>query len=184
DPAELARRLRRRSRRRLDRRPQPGDPLAAAEVHRHGPHPRRGDREPDRHLGALPVARPLFRHRFPAGDLLSAAFRPNDDRAPRGARISATPAQRGRDMNLSGRIRHAGGPRRALAWTLLLSAGAAGCDGLLDVELPGSITEGSLYDPSQAAVLVTSAIADIECGFSDFIATNGSGAEETFVRVT
>lgn len=87
-------------------------------------------------------------------------------------------------MNLSGRIRHAGGPRRALAWTLLLSAGAAGCDGLLDVELPGSITEGSLYDPSQAAVLVTSAIADIECGFSDFIATNGSGAEETFVRVT
>jgi starch-binding outer membrane protein, SusD/RagB family len=88
-------------------------------------------------------------------------------------------------MTWIGQGRRADASRRALALTMFVATGAlAGCDGLLDVELPGSITEDALYDPSQAAVLVTSAIADIECGYSDFLATNGSGAEETFVRVT
>jgi len=60
----------------------------------------------------------------------------------------------------------------------------AGCDSLLEVELPGSITEDSLNDPSQATVLVSSAIADIECAYSDLAATDAAGNEDVFFRVT
>src|SRR5690606_17821877 len=40
------------------------------------------------------------------------------------------------------------------------------------------------YDPSQAATLVNSAIADVECAYSAFIASNASGNEDVFLRTT
>lgn len=82
------------------------------------------------------------------------------------------------------RLRRARSVRHTGLLATALFVGMAGCDSLLDVELPGSITENDLYDPGQAPVLVTSAIADIECGYSDLIATNTSGNEDVFVRVT
>jgi hypothetical protein len=59
---------------------------------------------------------------------------------------------------------------------------AAACDGLLDVELPGSITEDATFVPAQATLLVNSAIADIECSLSDFTAFEAAGFEDNTTR--
>ena len=48
---------------------------------------------------------------------------------------------------------------------LVLSSAA--CEGLLDVDLPGSLTEDALRDPALSEVLVTSAVGDFECGLVD-----------------
>lgn len=77
--------------------------------------------------------------------------------------------------------------RRSVRWPmavlLALVAGAlAGCDGFLDVELPGQITEEGTFQPTQAEVLVNSAIADLECSMSDFIASNAAGSEDVSSR--
>lgn len=74
-------------------------------------------------------------------------------------------------------------------WTLGLSlaffvGAAAACDGLLDVELPGQITEEELGQPGQAPLLVNSAIADIECAYSEFTASSGAGYDDVMLRVT
>jgi hypothetical protein len=66
----------------------------------------------------------------------------------------------------------------------LLVGFVAGCDGILEVDLPGQIVEGALFEPAQAAILVNSAIGDIECAYSEFIATDASGFEDVFARVT
>jgi len=44
----------------------------------------------------------------------------------------------------------------------------AGCDGLLDVDLPGQMEEAGLNDPGLAETLVLGAQADFECGFAYF----------------
>ncbi len=59
----------------------------------------------------------------------------------------------------------------------------AGCDGILDVELPGQLTEADLLRPEMAPMMVNSAIADYECGFSEFVASIG-GLEDTFWEST
>lgn len=75
--------------------------------------------------------------------------------------------------------------RRALALTTALTVGIlGGCEGLLDVERPGSITDEDLFQPDQAAVLVASATSDIECAVSEFIATTGAGSEDALMRTT
>ncbi|MQA88750.1 MAG: hypothetical protein GEU90_00750 [Gemmatimonas sp.] len=53
----------------------------------------------------------------------------------------------------------------------------AGCDGLLDVELPSQLTDQALNDPNSAADQVNSAIAHFECGYSTFAYWIG-GAED------
>ena len=45
-------------------------------------------------------------------------------------------------------------------WTL------AGCESLLEVELPGSVQESDLNDPALAETLLLGATSDFECGFS------------------
>jgi len=60
----------------------------------------------------------------------------------------------------------------------------AGCDNLLDVELPGQITEDATFTPDQAGILVGSAIAEIECSFSDFMATTEAGFSDVYARNT
>jgi starch-binding outer membrane protein, SusD/RagB family len=47
---------------------------------------------------------------------------------------------------------------------MLVSIG--GCEGLLDVKMPGNVTEGDLFIPQSAAMLIDAAIADFECSFS------------------
>jgi hypothetical protein len=56
-------------------------------------------------------------------------------------------------------------------------AGLGACDSLLEVELPGNLTEDDLYQPESAEILVNSAIADFECAYSMYSAVM-SGAED------
>lgn len=75
------------------------------------------------------------------------------------------------------------GGRWVVFLALAFSTGfLAGCDDILDVELPGQITSEETFDPGQADVLVLSAIADIECALSDYVAMNGAGNADAFHR--
>lgn len=65
---------------------------------------------------------------------------------------------------------------------MALCVAAAGCDELLEVELPGQVTEEATFVPSQARLLVNSAIADIECALSDFTAFEAAGYEDIITR--
>jgi hypothetical protein len=88
-------------------------------------------------------------------------------------------------MILHAQARGAARRRRTLALSMVLTVGVlGGCDGILAVELPGSITDDALFQPAQAPVLIASAIADIECAFSDFVATTGGGSEDVLGRTT
>jgi hypothetical protein len=59
----------------------------------------------------------------------------------------------------------------------LIALPIAGCENLLEVDLPGSLTEEALRDPALAEVLVNSAVGDFECGFVDMWYP-GQGFEE------
>jgi len=63
-----------------------------------------------------------------------------------------------------------------------LGVTAAACDGLLEVELPGSITSDATFVPAQATLLANSAIADIECALSDFTAFEAAGYDDNTTR--
>lgn len=69
---------------------------------------------------------------------------------------------------------------RAFRWLLavLLAAGlmigTTACDDLLEVDLPGDVTETQLDDPALAEILVNSVIADFECAYNNY--TFGSAA--------
>jgi hypothetical protein len=74
---------------------------------------------------------------------------------------------------------------RALSFGLALSVGVlSGCDGLLDVDLPGQIVESAVFQPSQAPILVASAIGNFECAWSEYVASTASGNEDVYLRVT
>ena len=57
----------------------------------------------------------------------------------------------------------------ALAPLMGLALGACDLDSLIDVDLPGQVTEGALNNPALAETLVLSAQADFECGLVDYI---------------
>ena len=76
---------------------------------------------------------------------------------------------------------HAGKVGR-VALVLSVAATVAACDELLEVELPGQATEEGTFVPNQAALLVNSAIADIECAYSDFTAFEAAGYEDVASR--
>lgn len=57
--------------------------------------------------------------------------------------------------------------RAILGLTLLLTTA---CKGILDVELPGKVTEESLNSPLNAAVLTNGAILDFECAWANYVA--------------
>lgn len=56
--------------------------------------------------------------------------------------------------------------RATLVATLLLAG--VGCDSLLEVDLPGQLTDADLNDPTLAGTLVLSAQSAFECGFTAF----------------
>src|SRR5690606_40718788 len=51
------------------------------------------------------------------------------------------------------------------AW---LVGGLTACESLLEVELPGSVTEDALDDPALAEILVNSVVADFECAYNNY----------------
>ena len=69
----------------------------------------------------------------------------------------------------------------------LAAVGAAlslgGCSDLLDVEVPGNLTEPDLFTPESAQIIVNSLIADFECSYSMMSAT-ASGYEDTTWRTS
>jgi hypothetical protein len=58
----------------------------------------------------------------------------------------------------------------------------AGCDSLLDVELPGTVTDDALESPRSAEVLVVSVIAQTECAYSRLVSGNAAGNEDVFIQ--
>ena len=71
-------------------------------------------------------------------------------------------------------------------WTrvmaVALCVAATACGDLLEVELPGQVTEDATFVPSQATLLVNSVIADMECALSDFTAFHAAGYEDAATR--
>lgn len=70
--------------------------------------------------------------------------------------------------------------RRGLGFAvgLLFLVGVSGCDGLLDVTLPGNVQESDLENPALAQTLVTSALGQFECAYTNYIASVGVLASE------
>lgn len=60
-------------------------------------------------------------------------------------------------------------------------AAVAGCDQLLEVELPDAVTSDVLNDPGTAALQVNSVMAGFECAYSSF-ALDAAGYEDNFQR--
>jgi len=66
---------------------------------------------------------------------------------------------------------------------LVLAVGAAGCDSLLEVDLPAAVTSDALDNASSAPILVNAVMAQFECGYSSFL-MDASGYEDNFQMVT
>jgi hypothetical protein len=73
--------------------------------------------------------------------------------------------------------------RRALATLLLLTTGLVGCESVLEVELPGNMTEEDLLKVESAETMVNSVIADFECSYSMFTVLTAS-MEDAWWRAT
>src|SRR5690606_34399009 len=58
--------------------------------------------------------------------------------------------------------------------------GLAGCEGLLDVELPGQLVEEDVFTEDNALLLVNSAVGDFECAYSMMSAVLTTAGEETW----
>ena len=56
----------------------------------------------------------------------------------------------------------------------------AACESLLEVEVPGNLTETDLFLPASAPILINSLIADFECSFSMFSADVSGNEEATW----
>lgn len=63
-----------------------------------------------------------------------------------------------------------------LTGTLLL--GATACGSLLDVDLPGQVTDEQLNDPALATTMVVSALGEFECALNALVPTNAFLAGE------
>jgi hypothetical protein len=66
---------------------------------------------------------------------------------------------------------------------LVLAVGAAGCDSLLEVDLPAAVTSDALDNAGSAPILVNAVMAQFECGYSSFL-MDASGYEDNFQMVS
>ena len=64
-------------------------------------------------------------------------------------------------------------PRAAALSVLSLAVFSVGCDTLLEVESPAAVDAEFLEQPENVGLLVTSAIADFECAFGEYVAAGG-----------
>ncbi|MCH2463471.1 MAG: hypothetical protein MK335_09570, partial [Gemmatimonadetes bacterium] len=78
-------------------------------------------------------------------------------------------------------ISQSGKWRVAPAMTLALAVLLTGCEDLLQVDLPSTITTDALDNPDIAEVIVNSAITAVECAYSRFIVGNPTGMEDAMV---
>jgi len=80
---------------------------------------------------------------------------------------------------MDNRLRGSSTPRALrLMTTLLVASVLAGCDSLLRVDLPGTVTEDDLDAPALASTLVLSAIADLECAWNQYTAGTSLHSDE------
>jgi starch-binding outer membrane protein, SusD/RagB family len=78
------------------------------------------------------------------------------------------------------RNRTRGGTWGALAMGLLLTVFLVGCDGLLDVDLPGAVEEEDLQGADMADILARGAQGDFECMFRNYVWITGLWADEFY----
>src|SRR5690606_38174476 len=69
------------------------------------------------------------------------------------------------------------------AMGIVAVAALAGCDSLLEVDLPDAVTESALELPSTAGTQVNSVMAAFECSYSGFT-LNAAGYEDNFQRTS
>ncbi len=84
-------------------------------------------------------------------------------------------------MNSIGRQTTAG--RWGIAAAMVLALGAAGCDSLLEVDLPAAVTSDAVDNPEVLPILVNAVMAQFECGYSSFL-MDAAGQEDNFQMVT
>lgn len=72
---------------------------------------------------------------------------------------------------------------RGVATILFAALALSACENILEVELPGNLTEDDLLQPSSAETMVNSAIADFECSYSMFTVLTAA-MEDTWWRAT
>lgn len=70
--------------------------------------------------------------------------------------------------------------RAVLGAALVATAALAACDtdSLLEVDLPGRVSEDALNDPRLAGTLVNSVIADVECSWDNYVAAAAHHSDE------
>jgi hypothetical protein len=64
---------------------------------------------------------------------------------------------------------------------MILCGAVAGCDSLLDVELPTRVPAEALDDPAMAAILVGGAVADFECAYANYVAATALLTDELII---
>ena len=71
---------------------------------------------------------------------------------------------------------------RKSSYSIMVLCGAvAGCDSLLDVELPTRVPAEALDDPAMAAILVAGAVADFECAYANYVAATALLTDELII---
>jgi len=77
-----------------------------------------------------------------------------------------------------GRLRRASARPLNVLMLALASVGLSGCEGLLDVRLPGEVLEETVSSSIYAELFTQSAVASFECAFSTFVALSGNVTDE------
>jgi hypothetical protein len=67
---------------------------------------------------------------------------------------------------------------RTAGFALLAPLTLVGCDGLLDVAVPGAATEAEFENPALARTILVAALGEFECSFAQFVTTTGILAAE------
>ncbi|MFH1609674.1 MAG: RagB/SusD family nutrient uptake outer membrane protein [Candidatus Bipolaricaulota bacterium] len=83
----------------------------------------------------------------------------------------------GSNSRKNGRRRASSRPLNVLMLALVC-VGSAGCEGLLDVRLPGEVVDETVSDPIYAQLFTESAVAAFECAFSTYVALSGNLTDE------
>ena len=71
--------------------------------------------------------------------------------------------------------------KKSLCSIMILCSGVAGCESLLDVELPTRVPAEALDDPAMAAILVGGAVADFECAYANYVAATALLTDELII---
>src|SRR5690606_7365807 len=77
----------------------------------------------------------------------------------------------------------AGRKWRVASLPVFVAVTLASCDGLLEVDVPGSMVAEDVFTPAMAESVVLSAVAKIECGYATFIPF-GSAHEDAWWRTS